>query len=902
MLEEVEVKGMKKWLWNLVFAWAIVMNSSSIKCGVVSTDAVWVWWEGEETVATNFPPPQQNFFAPANPDEASVLSNGQWLGITGDYGGETKFAEYIVKVPRTSDYHFYIRKFWKHGPFRWRFDDGEWHYIGRDISLLDEEQLRLFVVANWIYAGRVHLTAGEHRFRLELTAKEGAACFDCFLLISRFWMPMGKLKPNQAPPPMEEPQWFAFTPSLDDFKSSPIDLRPLNEKFAGEKGFIRVKNGSFIHSKTGEVIRFWGVNAGPDIVRLPQPHVDYLARFLAKYGVNLVRVHGPIWKEDNFREVDKDYLDKLCYFIYSMKREGIYTEISLYFPLWLRLSEGDGFLGYKGQNPFALLFFNPEFQEIYRGWLRELLTTINPYTKVTLKDEPALALFELINEDSLLFWTFNYDSIPTPQMAILEHEFYQWVEEKYGSLDKAMDAWGGRRHERDNPAEKRLGFLHLWNIFNERDQRSQDTATFLALRQRRFFEETVRFLKEEIGYKGLVICSNWITADEVRLGPLDKWSNTVGEVMDRHGYFGGPHEGEGAGWSIRVGHRYDDQCALLIPKDKNFSLPLMDITYDGKPSIISEVNWTPPNRFRADFPLLFSFYTSLQGGDGVLFFALSGPFWARSLTKFALQTPTVFGQFPAAALVYRKGLLKTAPTVVEINLKLSDLFALKGAPVRSPINLDELRKKDIPQDRLVAFEKIDAIDPLAFLVGRVTMNFTQNKSSISMANLANFIDRNAGTVKSATEELLWDCQRGLVIVNSPKVQGVFGFLSKAGKVKLEDVTIESPMEYGAILLLSLDDRPISTSRKLLLQVMSEEQNRGWSAPGEGVREIKSIGTPPIMVKRFSGSIQLHRPDASRLSVTLLDENGYPLEEIKGVAPLALRHSTLYYIISPSGKL
>lgn len=892
---------MRKGLWALFFFSVIIVNSSYAPCGVAGKEAVWIWWEGEDALATNFPPPQQNPFAPVNQDEASVLSEGQWLGISGDFGGKTIFAEYSIKVPSTADYHFYIRKFWKHGPFRWRFDEGDWHYIGRDISLLDEEQLRLFVVANWIYAGQVHLTAGEHKLRIELTDKEGAACFDCFLLISKLWMPQGKLKPNETPPPADEPEWFAFNPPMDDFKSSPIDLRFLNEKFAGEKGFIRVKGDSFVHSKTGEEVRFWGVNAGPDIVRLPQPYVDYLARFLAKYGVNIVRVHGAVWKEDNFREVDKDYLDKLCYFIYAMKKEGIYTEVSLYFPLWLRLDEKDGFPGYKGQNPFALLFFNPDFQKIYRGWLKALLTTVNPYTKVALKDEPALALLEIINEDSYLFWTFNYDNIPAPQMEILEREFAKWVEEKYGSLDKAMEAWKGRRHERDNLAEKRLGFLHLWNIFNERDQRSQDTATFLTLHQRKFFQETADFIKKEIGYKGLIICSNWITADEVRLGPLDKWSNTVGDVMDRHGYFGGPHEGEGAGWSIRVGHRYDDLCALFAPQNNNFSLPIMDITYDNKPSIISEVNWTPPNRFRADFPLLFSFYTSLQGGDGIFFFALSGFSWSRSITKFAIQTPTVFGQFPASALIYRKGLLRTAPTVVEANLKLSDLFALKGAPVRSPLNLDELRKKDIPPNRPIPVEGVEAIDPLAFLVGRVAMNFSQDKSSLSIANLANFIDRTDGRVKSATGELSWDYKNGLVIVNAPKVQGIVGFLKNAGAVKLADVTIESPMEFGSILLISMDNQPIRTSRKLLLQVMSEEQNKGWSAPGEGVREIKSIGTPPIMVRRFSGSVELHRPDANRLTIFPLDENGYPLEGLKGAGRLILKDKTMYYIISSTGK-
>ena len=38
-----------------------------------------------------------------------------------------------------------------------------------------------------------------------------------------------------------------------------IDLRFLNEKVAGEGGFIKVKGGKFVHGKTGKPVRFWAV-------------------------------------------------------------------------------------------------------------------------------------------------------------------------------------------------------------------------------------------------------------------------------------------------------------------------------------------------------------------------------------------------------------------------------------------------------------------------------------------------------------------------------------------------------------------------------------------------------------------------------------------------------------------
>ena len=57
--------------------------------------------------------------------------------------------------------------------------------------------------------------------------------------------------------------WFSFAPKPDRFAESPIDLRNLNEKFAGEHGFIAAKEGHFIHSSNGDPVRFWAVNGPP---------------------------------------------------------------------------------------------------------------------------------------------------------------------------------------------------------------------------------------------------------------------------------------------------------------------------------------------------------------------------------------------------------------------------------------------------------------------------------------------------------------------------------------------------------------------------------------------------------------------------------------------------------------
>jgi hypothetical protein len=170
------------------------------------------------------------------------------------------------------------------------------------------------------------------------------------------------------------PGWFAYAPAADRFDTnSALDLRGLNEQFAGEHGFIGVKNGAFVHRANGQPVRFWAVNGPPHELR--GDDLRGAARLLARYGVNLVRVHGALFDKDG--ETDPAKIRRAQEIALAMKAEGIYTLFSVYFPLWLTPRPDHPWLkGYDGKkHPFAVLMFNPEFQARHRAWLEALLTT-----------------------------------------------------------------------------------------------------------------------------------------------------------------------------------------------------------------------------------------------------------------------------------------------------------------------------------------------------------------------------------------------------------------------------------------------------------------------------------------------------------------------------------------------
>ena len=855
-----------------------------------------LWIEAERPVAGSFP--AKNPFAPADAHEASMLSGGAWVGADGSRSSPL-FLTYRFKVESAGSKHVFTRRFWKHGPFRWRIGEGEWQTVGRDAALLDRVELRRNIEANWVFMGRIDLPPGDHTLRIELTENKGPAAFDCFLVTDEPFIPRGTFRPipqGEAAPPGG---WFVFRPPIDRFGESPIDLRRLNEKFAGEHGRLVARGDAIVHEKTGEPIRLWGVNAGVDVVGMDPALAKILARQLAKSGVNFVRVHMPV---GNAKGPDPKAVDRVQAFVAAMKQEGIYSAISIYFPLWFPLEPGDGFGSYNRKEPFGLVFFDPEFQKVYRSWFEALLTTPNPHAnRVPLGKDPSVAMVEMVNEDSLLFWTFKpYDTPPAEPMAKLEAQFGDWLKARHGSIDAARKQWGGGPVRGDDFAAGRVGIMPLAEIV-KRGARAQDTATFLADTQAKFYRETQQFLREQCGYTGLTIASNWVTADGRLLGPLDKLSCTVADVMDRHGYYEGEHKGPRSSFAIDVGDTYVDRSAARFdPKEgydgqkRSYNTPIWDVAYDGKPSIQSETNWPQPNRFRAEMPLIAAAYGSLQGSDGYAFFSLLGASWNEQLRKFPMQTPAMMGQFPAAALVYRKGLVKPADAVVRANLSVAGLQKLQGAPLSQPINLDELRARDVPAGQMTEFERLERIDPLSFCVGRVEMHFAEDNKPSQVVDLSKFIDKQNKVVGSVTGELSWDWNRGVITVNAPQVQAAAGFLGAAGAIELGDCTIEMNNEYGAAWVVSLDGESLATSRRMLVQVMTEETSVGWPGGGGGRRQIEQSPAPPVLVRNVAGSIRL-RPVAAR--VTPLDLNGYP----QPAAPMSdgiiqLRSDTLYYLV------
>jgi hypothetical protein len=852
-----------------------------------------VWWEGERAEKTNFK--SARWLSGKGLPNGDLLSGGDWLANAGKRKGAELFARYTITVPQDGDYHFWTRKFWKHGPFRWRFGKDKWQTCGRNIALADNVVFRKNICVNWVYLGKVALKQGKTAFEVRLLAKDGAnamACFDAFLLTKRPFFPRGKLKPAEKTG-LAERGWWAFEPEVDSFSESPIDLRGLNEKVAGESGFV-TRNGKELLRGDGKPIRFWGVNCGPNVVGLDEDSLRYLARKLAKNGVNLVRYHGPIFDKSasDPSKVDMAFLGKLHTFAHIMKSEGIYLELSFYFPLWFNIKPTYGIPGYniiKNKRPFALLYFDPRMQAIYKSWAKALLTTPNPHSGIPLGKAPAVAFVEIINEDSFLFWTFDSKRIPRVQMEKLEKLYGDWLKARHGSLDKAAQAWGWQKQKYDSPAKGRMMLLDAWHMTAKghgnaaKKRRMSDQVRFLVEHQRTFYSDMIRHFREELGAKCLIICSNWKTADAKTLNALERYTYTAGDVIDRHGYFGGQHKGKRASYAVDKGDTYRDRAGVREPA----ALPIRVVQEADYPHVISELGWKNPNRYKGEAPFVCATYGALQGIDGLMFFAIHGADWEWSTQKFPVALPSLLGQFPAAALIYRQGYVVEAPDALHENVSLKSLFALQGSRLTESANLDALRKADLPG---AAKEEINTgRQALAFYSGRVT------RSHGDSSQVTGGISPSGKVVGSSDKTMKWDYGKGVIILNTPKAQGVTGFLKQAGSIKLGDITITSDNEFATILIVALDNQPLATSNRILIQAMTEDKTYGWKTTSG---KITNLGRYPLTVRNIAATVTFQK--RTKLAATPLDANGYIPKGGKTTTgkTIRLKANAMYTIVQP----
>jgi hypothetical protein len=254
----------------------------------------------------------------------------------------------------------------------------------------------------------------------------------------------------------EFPPLFPFNVDYQLEKGSAVDASPLLAAPAGKHGFIRCGTGNFagrfVHN--GGEFKIYGTNFSGNANFPSKEYADKTAERLASLGINCVRFHWmdgyAIWGNSpkSLRKIDPDQLDKLDYAIAALKKRGIYTNLNLHVSRWL--DDRDGF-PHKDKRPDydkGLDNFEPRMVELQKEYAKDLLTHKNPYTGLTYSDEPAIAVIEINNENSVMSEWANgkLDDLPDPYGNEFQKQWNDYLKAKYKSTEAMLEAWQCRNY------------------------------------------------------------------------------------------------------------------------------------------------------------------------------------------------------------------------------------------------------------------------------------------------------------------------------------------------------------------------------------------------------------------------------------------------------------------------
>ncbi len=254
---------------------------------------------------------------------------------------------------------------------------------------------------------------------------------------------------------------FPFVLPWDDSTPGTItDVSFLNAKPAGVHGCIVAENGHFVETNTGKRVRFLGVNFAAKDAFPSHADAEKVAARIAKLGINLVRLHhmdNSDWGQDasiwdysykDRQHLDAVQLDKLDYFVAQLKKNGVYVNLNLH--VSRQFSAADGFPASISQLPTnfdkRVDEFNPRMIQLQKNYAHDLLTHVNPYTHLSYASDPAVAVVEINNENSLVgdSWATlgaDLDTLPEPFSSELIGLWNAWLTRKYGTDTHLQAAW-----------------------------------------------------------------------------------------------------------------------------------------------------------------------------------------------------------------------------------------------------------------------------------------------------------------------------------------------------------------------------------------------------------------------------------------------------------------------------
>jgi hypothetical protein len=188
-------------------------------------------------------------------------------------------------------------------------------------------------------------------------------------------------------------------------------------------------------------------------------------------------------------------------------------------------------------------YFDAQLQKLNREFIAQILDHRNPYTGLRNADDPAIAFFQSINENSMFFMNTGGKDLSEYHREMLGRQFSAWLLKKYGDRASLAKAWATALSPDQNPAQGTVKILGNWVTANARGKdeafrrRVADEVHFTHDVMVEFHRGVRDFVRNELGAKHILVhgCGWWGIG---WLDTLDIAANLPGmDFFDAHSYW-----------------------------------------------------------------------------------------------------------------------------------------------------------------------------------------------------------------------------------------------------------------------------------------------------------------------------------------------------------------------------
>lgn len=645
-------------------------------------------------------------------------------------------------------------------------------------------------------------------------------------------------------------QMKPFTMDWRDNTDSLVNLSFLLDAPAGKDGFIRIDNGRLV-KPNGERFRIWGVNFTGAACFPSKKDAPVVAGHLACFGINCARFHflDSNWSGSLFtrgrndtRALDRQQLDRLDYFVAELKERGIYTNLNL--NVGRNYRKGDGVRDYEYLGLAKVVnYFDEHIQMLHAEYAKQLLTHYNPYTKSEYRNEPAVAIVELVNENSIVEAWFSdrllgqnekknpgtWADITAWYADQLTKKYNTWLQARLSEAElKELCTLAGVKEDELIPRLTRDQFDAA------PEKRFHLEAEFYMELEKNYFGQMYLHLKDDLGVKSLIVGTS--DHNHWKSGyPLLTSTSTL-DVVDGHVYWQHPNYLT----DPKTGRR-----TFSIPNTPMVNDPLNSTVVQlsrsavaGKPYTVSETNHPFPNEYACEGIGILAAYSAFHDWDGIFLYTFEhkdpGQWEPKMPGHFEIRPdPVKMTNLAACAVMFLRGDVRRAIETVPRSYSLQQV----RQSIRYPSSERPYFTPGFPLS--TALRHATRINSFSGQSGQYQKAGTDNP------------------IVSDTGELSWyhsEQGKGLVTIETEKSQALIGYVKDNNKA-LKNIAVTAENEFFSIIVTSLNAEPISSSPSLLLVVTARSANQGmtWN---EDRTSLSDWGSEPTVIEPVRGSVTL----------------------------------------------